>query len=302
MKTTLSISLSTIICLFGFSLHAGQQVYVETNSIVVNNIREVIINNSCLDVQITGSDTNILQLVSENLSENIEVKSQRDKQTFKISVERPFGFWNECKGKLIIQVPKECAIRCSGVSGTIDISNVNSPSIFVESVSGTCKLLNTHAIFDITTVSGSIHFIQAYGKKQIKTVSGDIKCIETDSLLEGKSISGSFTLENTRGNSILKTASGEIVMKNHTGTVNLKTISGRILGDAITLTGNSEFESTSGDISIDLTNNTDQIKFDTYSTAGRITVDDLTVSKSLAKGKGPFTISGKTISGTQIYK
>jgi DUF4097 and DUF4098 domain-containing protein YvlB len=193
--------------------------------------------------------------------------------------------------------------RYQSTSGSITVSTLKSPDeIFLKATTGDIIINNMDADLNAHLASGSIAISEATGEKTLQSTSGSINVSFSSGNIVGQSNSGKHTYKGISGNLKAQSTSGSIIVQESEGAMELRTTSGSIKGEQINILGDSAFTATSGSISMDYTNSTDDFTFNLITNSGNLTVDDTRRKKELHTGNGSITITGKTTSGKQTYR
>lgn len=192
------------------------------------------------------------------------------------------------------------------VSYDIYIPKSYSENLEMKTVSGDIKILEELELknVELATTSGDIDIPSNLKAKnvEIKAVSGDINLgkIETQELTL-ETTSGDIEIETAENNVKAKSVSGDIEIENINGKLNAKTTSGNIKAYNFNITGETEINSTSGDVNFNIPE-TSNCKIETKTTSGNVRLPN----GNSTIGTEPYnTVKVKTTSGNihiEFYK
>ena len=147
-----------------------------------------------------------------------------------------------------------------------------------------------------------VHLPQGVNAR-IHSVSGSIRA---DGLTADRfafsSTSGRIELRSIEGTVDASSVSGRITLDSVKGRFSAKTVSGAIRGVALEPTVSASFNSVSGSIDVSFNRSLDDLRFDLSSVSGSITADRVRAARGLRMGNGDVLVTGRTISGSQVYR
>lgn len=263
----------------------------------LEQIQDLKLNFTSADINLIVTDDTefkIIQYANRELSEK-ELFSI-NKTTSKIEVVEgdlgvkfSFNFFNFARVSYDIYIPKSY-----------------SENLEIKTVSGDVKILEGLELKNakLSSTSGDIEIPNVLKAKnvEIKSVSGDIDLgkIETQELTIGTT-SGDIDIETAENNVKTKSVSGDIEIENINGKLNAKTTSGSIKAYNFNITGETEINSTSGDINFNIPE-TSNCKIETKTTSGNVRLPN----GNSTIGTEPYnTLKVKTTSGNihiEFYK
>lgn len=185
----------------------------------------------------------------------------------------------------IVQVTGD--LKCRSSSGNVTVKDlkgngdINSSFGFqkIENMKGNLECKASSGDIVIRSVEGNIHTRSSFGKVHLEDVSGDISS---------------------------KTSSGGVQIARVRGTLSIGTSFGNIVGSEITLTRNSEFKTSSGNIDLALKNDMKDLRFDLQSSSGDLQVirgtNKSRSDNKLQVGEGPIIVKGISSFGNQNYR
>lgn len=340
MKELKRLSFLTI--LFAVSMIAcveAQDVLDQVNE-SYKNIKDVEIEGSFCSVNINGGSGSEVTLTGEITGSNkyeVKIRHNVSGGTLRVWIDRPNSLRN-VRGKLELNVPKNTNVDVDNSSGSIYVSNLGQVVVKLEASSGSIKAQNIDSNVNASASSGSISTVDISGDVRANTSSGGQKHARIGGSLKAKASSGSIKVDgvegeaevqtssgsqsintigsnlyaqassgsikisDVRGNVKANTSSGGLSLSNVTGALNLVSTSGSQRGSNIKLTGNSSFKSSSGSVSMDLTNDTEELSFALRASSGSLNAKGSSGRKNLVIERGPIRVTGTSSSGSQSYR
>lgn len=253
------------------------------------------------EVEIMGETRSDLQVsVYTEEPERVEILANRT--TLRVAVRSRPGqlFSRKPQGRLVITAPTSMSASIQTASGRIRVTGLtDSRSLEVGSASGGVELSEVTGRLEVKTASGRVRVERASGQMSLRTASGSITVRNASGEIESRSGSGAQSFEEFTGDIEAGSASGRISLNDVEGTLRAESSSGAVVGDGVLLTGDSEFESVSGRIRLDIANPMDELRFDARSVSGQVRIGSST-GKRLEIGDGPIEVVTKTTSGSQV--
>jgi hypothetical protein len=305
-------------------------------------IKSISVEGVFCDVSVEPNGSGTVHLEGEirctRDADDYAIKTSQSGSELKVWVEHPNNIRGNVKGFLMFQAPENVLLVVKNVSGNVKVNKIVSDGMVLESVSGDIKISGAGKDTRLQTVSGNIDASVLNGALKAKSVSGDlrianikgelschstsgnvaIKMVEgetgvsttsgdlvVENLMNGatlKSTSGSVRVNVLKGDLSAKTVSGDVTLNDITGQLNLSTISGQQRGTKIMLTGDSRFNSVSGDIEMDLDNQIDVLSFELHSGSGNLVAGSSRADDKLIIDHGGFIIRGSSTSGNQTFR
>ena len=226
-------------------------------------------------------------------------------------------------------------------SGSVKAQNINSPKVYVKASSGSVSAENINGSdVDFKTSSGSLKAENINGKRvDFKTSSGGLRvenvngqtvtALSSSGGQRWTNVGGEFTtrassggirIQGIKGNANVRTSSGTIRIANITGdlkakansggirlnnvkgALSLEATSGSIAGEDILLTGNSNFQSSSGGIKMGLKNDLKKLDFDLKAGSGSLRIgSERSGKRFVLKNGNSIVVKGISRSGSQKY-
>ncbi len=230
-----------------------------------------------------------------------EIKSRLDGDRVEIWVDsRSNRGWGSriSYSKLELTVPADTELRIKNTSGDIYMRGVSGRSMKVSSTSGDIELSDMAGPLEVSCTSGDIEIDDIVGELEAGTTSGDIEVSGLQGDSEVGSTSGDIEIVNFQGDLWAHATSGEIDLRRGRGALKLKTTSGNIDGYGLEITGDIELRASSGDISLELTNDLRDLNFDLESSSGDLRVGSRRADDEMyIKNGDGFWVRGETSSG-----
>ncbi|OHD08495.1 MAG: hypothetical protein A2086_14765 [Spirochaetes bacterium GWD1_27_9] len=268
------------------------------------NIENIEIKGAVFDIEIDGESRSNVFGTIETSDESHKLYHTQKGKTMEIWYKRPLWklpFFR--KHSLVLKVPYSTNIKIDNSSGKVNIKSIKTKKVEIKASSGNVLINNIEALVDVKTSSGSITAskLLSQNKVSFKTSSGSIKIEDIKADIKIDTTSGKQIYKNITGNINANASSGDIYIEFEKGVLELKTTSGKISGKDITITGNSFFKTTSGNISMAFKNSIENFTFNLRTNSGRLEVGDQRTKNELITGNGKIKIKGESSSGSQNY-
>ena len=270
-----------------------------------SGINKLDIIGHFFDIEVTGrGQENITLNIYASTEKGYKIDYKKNGNLLKIKVNvgfslftNPFAYY-----KMVLSVPLKTSIRIDNSAGNVQIENIKTKNCFVETSSGSIDLTGIDSRLDVKSTSGNSEIKQCQGDKKISSSSGKISVIESPGKIISSSSSGSQYFQNIDSNIAAEATSGTIRIKSFSGQLDLETSSGSQIGENVSLTDNSVFRSSSGNINIKFSDEMDNYSFDLKSSSGRLIAGSIKAERKLVSEKGKIMIKGNSSSGSQTYK
>lgn len=324
MRTTIAIIFVVLIFVVANVLNREERKETYTDwTETMDAANAIQVRGSFFTVSVQAEERSDMHLSVEYKSmsdaEKVKVLHEKRGETLYVWVEKQ-GIFSSVSGAITLVVPLKTNINIENGSGDIRVSgsqcnevtlisgsgsikgeNISAP-LQVVSGSGSITLNEITGSVDATAASGSVRTGNIKGPLKCKTASGGQSMSVVEGDMECTAASGSVKGENLNGNIAIRTGSGSIRLNNTKGIVDLFSVSGSQKGEAITLTGNSSFNSSSGSIIISLTNSQKDFNFSLSSSSGRLTAFNSVGNDRLIAGDGPINIVASSSSGSITFR
>ena len=298
------------------------QVVLASKKFDAEGIESVELKGSFADVWVSDQPGNTVSFDGkiegpQRYKNDFEIKSDLNGSTLKIWVERPRSVYGNTRGKMELKLPKGTKLKVDNSSGDINVRGLESSDILLDCSSGdidarnltgnvrldtssgdiTASGINGNVVADAS--SGDITLSDINGNLECDTSSGSIKVKDVkDTFFTAESSSGDIKVANVTGKISVESSSGGIGFEDVNAKINAKSTSGNIRGANVKLTGDSNFEASSGDVSIDLTNDVDQMSFELKSSSGDLKVGNSRRAEDrLLLKRGGYLVTGRSTSG-----
>ena len=272
----------------------------------IENVKSLEIEGGFCNVDLNGYTGESLKMEG-NIKGNgdpdkYEIIYQEDNGRIKVWVEHPVNFWGNIEGKLIFDVPREVLVHANCSSGNIEAGELDAREINLEASSGNISAKEMSGILSIRCSSGNITLSGQQGTTTARTSSGNLKIENVNGNLKTHASSGNMQIFNIAGDVQADCSSGNIRLRDIEGALDIESSSGNIRGEGILLKANSRFKASSGNITIGLLNDEDDLSFDLDAGSGSLFAIGSRADDRLILKKGPIQVSGVTTSGNQDYK
>jgi DUF4097 and DUF4098 domain-containing protein YvlB len=307
-----------------------------------NDITELSVNGIFCDVNIDVASQDKVdfegQLSPLDIPEGYKILYKQNGTQLKVWVEMPNRNNSGVSGVLTFKIPRNTNVNVENISGEVTAKGLAGTSLVLKSVSGDVDLQNIQSNLKSETVSGNLLINDVSGNLQASSVSGrlevtkvggwlnagsvsgDVKIRHVSGEAKVNSVSGSIDVANassnvsascTSGNIVIASVKGSVSCNNISGGIELsaingsikaKSLSGGINGEAIQLTGDSWFNSMSGNVNVEVLNADSALSFDLKSFSGRMEAKGISAKEKLKIDKGAIWVHGESFSGNQVYK
>lgn len=133
--------------------------------------------------------------------------SVRVETKFDDILRRMFNHQKPCQVDYAIRVPRECAVKASGVVSDVSVRAL-AGDFAIDTVSGDINLADLKGRLDLDSVSGNIRGKRLAGAVRAKTVSGDVRLVASSvPSIESSTMSGDVWLETPLGDGPYRFAS-----------------------------------------------------------------------------------------------
>ena len=300
------ILVCSIFLVFSFCHMPAQEQLAEAN-FNLDNVNYLEIEGGFCNVVLSGHLGSSLKMDAEITGngdpDKYEIIYRQDNDRIKVWVEHPSRMWGNMnlRGVLEFKVPAGVEILVDNSSGNLNADNLQARKIHLETSSGNINVEKTEAELTVKCSSGNIGLESHNGDVNLKATSGNLKIREVNGDLIANATSGNIQIYDVSGNTSADCSSGNIKMGDIVGELNAGTSSGNIRGESIKLTGDSRFKASSGNITIDLMNDEDELSFDLDAGSGNLRAGGSKADDRLILTKGPIKITGISSSGNQTY-
>jgi hypothetical protein len=285
----------------------GAAPFEETQSFA--GIEEIIVDGSYFEVEVIGHsqssvDTEIT-IPDRIRRRGVTVTRETTGSTLEIRVEGRrwgSGFFVIEQPRIKIGAPYDTMLQLKTSSGSIEVEEISTQAIDLKASSGRINATECDGDLSAESSSGRIVIESCSGPKTISSSSGRIEVKDSDGDIEAESSSGRQTYDEIAGSISTSSSSGKILVGATKGALDIRNNSGGIRGTNVTITADSSFQTSSGSINIDFTNDLDDFAMKLESSSGRIKAGRTSAKGTVVTGNGDIRIHGKSSSGRQTYE
>jgi len=314
-----------LLILFLFSLNSFSQTVFADEKANYDGVKKIVVEGKFCDLTLIGENREdvkfegVIKGVSRKGSA-YRINHRLEGNTLRVWVESPKNTWGNIDASLKFLVPVKVQIDVKNSSGDVYCENISSAYTKIRASSGDVNVKILRSNLDVVTSSGEISLYEIKGDVTVQSSSGDqeynkvignVKCTATSGDLELENVAGAISSRTSSGNQEFDKVEGQIKSVSSSGNVkikNSKTIlsltssSGNLWGQGLVLLGESYFKATSGDVSMMLLNDFEQLSFDLTASSGSLRAGGRSGDDNLYIKRGEIWIHGKTSSGNQIFK
>ncbi|NOU59750.1 DUF4097 family beta strand repeat-containing protein [Marinifilum caeruleilacunae] len=321
-KRFIQIVLSSLFVICSMSSYS-QTIFAEVHK-EFSGINKLEVKGSFCDVEIIGSDRSNVKFDgvikgSSFKSKNFEIKYDVDGDVLSVWIDSPFSFSGRIESKLQFKVPSDLQVKVKNSSGDLYCEKLVAKYTSLSASSGDVSAQNMKGDLRINTSSGEISVKNLTGNLELVSTSGDQEIKEIVGNVTTQASSGDLELSYIKGDVASRTTSGDVEIDNLVGRLknvsssgsteidnskvylHLTTSSGDIQGNNIVLLGESYFNTTSGNVDMELRNDPEQLSFDLVASSGNLRAFNKRGDKRLYIKNGEIWIHGKSSSGDQTY-
>lgn len=299
--------------LLGFYLCVhGLQVYSQNVLAKVEleaaNVKKVSVQGAFVDIYVAKGERIYLHGIIEGSGEEgdyrIHTSIENEALVVEIETMKNDLHWKSrriTKARIDITILEGVELDIDNSSGDVRVENLQSSKSNIKASSGDIVLRKIVSNLQVETSSGDIALQGLVGDSQIESTSGDQHLMEIQGTVKTQASSGDIRIDTFEGELAVKSTSGDVEIVDGVGTVNVRSTSGEIEGRNIELTGDANFNATSGDIEVDFENELDNLSFDLSASSGELEVGGKSANKRLILERGGYVVKGVTSSGSQEY-
>lgn len=285
------------------------QTILESKKFEAESIDKVELRGSFVNIWINSRSGSTVSFDGEiegpqRYKGDFEIKSELDGSTLKIWLERPKNVYGNIRGKWNIGLPAGTQLTVKNSSGNVKASGLSGDELSISCSSGNIEADNLTGNITLKASSGNITAFGFEGNVNLKASSGNISISDVIGNVDCKTSSGNITIKDLRKTFLTAMASsGEIVLNEVEGKLSVKCSSGNIKGENIRLDGDSNFNTTSGNINIYTKNGTEDLSFDLSSNSGDLRVgNNRKAEDRLVIKRGNILVTARATSGNiRIY-
>jgi hypothetical protein len=264
----------------------AQKVLVDANK-NYSNIKAIEVSGGWLDVTFSGgSDSNVnVEAFLESSNENQDIIFVTVGDVLKISYEQSSNnsSWgnNRNKGYIKITGPMNIDLDMKNSSGTLTVDKVVGDETNLRVSSGKITATNISGDLTIKASSGSLYIDKVSGDIEAGVTSGNADINNVGGNVDYKSTSGSLTADRIKGELSVALTSGNAKLSNIGSLGSMKFTSGNIRATNAGLSGNTNFNGTSGNFKIQTSSNLKDFNFSLKASSGNLRVGGINTGKNL---------------------
>ncbi|WP_461644137.1 DUF4097 family beta strand repeat-containing protein [Labilibaculum euxinus] len=314
-----------LLVLFLFSLNSFSQTVFADEKANYDGVKKIVVEGRFCDVTLLGENredvkfVGIIKGVSRNGS-SYKINHRLEGSILRVWMESPRTSWGNIDASLQFLVPTQMEIDVKNSSGDVYCENISSDYTKIHASSGDVNVKNIISDLEVITSSGEISLYEikgdlnsqsSSGNHEYNKVAGNVKCKATSGDIEMVNVIGNISSRTSSGNQEFDKVEGQIKSISSSGNVgilnsktilNLTSSSGNLRGQGLVLLGESYFKATSGDVSMNLLNDFEQLSFDLSASSGSLRAGNRKGDDNLYLKSGEIWVHGKTSSGNQTFK
>ncbi|WP_439489646.1 DUF4097 family beta strand repeat-containing protein [Algoriphagus sp.] len=264
----------------------AQKVLVDANK-NYSNIKAVEVSGGWLDVSYaggSGQDVNVEAYLESN-DENQDIIFVTVGDVLKISYEHSSknSSWGNTRNKGYIKItgPMNMDLDMKNSSGKISVDKVVGDKTNLRVSSGKVTATNISGDLTIKASSGSLYIDKVSGDVVAGVTSGNADINNVGGNVDYKSTSGSLSGDRIKGQLSVALTSGNAKLSNIGSLGEMKFTSGNIRATNAGLSGNTNFNGTSGNFKIQTPSNLKGFNFSLRASSGNLKVGGINTGKNL---------------------
>ncbi|MEB2781282.1 DUF4097 family beta strand repeat-containing protein [Algoriphagus sp. C2-6-M1] len=286
MKKIIKLSSLAVAMMLITVVSFAQKVLVDANK-NYSNIKAIEVSGGWLDVSFTGgtnSDVHVEAYLESN-EENQDIIFVTVGDVLKISYEQSSrtSSWgnNRNKGFIKITGPMNIDLDMKNSSGTLTVDKVVGDQTNLRVSSGKITATNISGDLAIKASSGALFIDKVSGNIDAGITSGNADINNVGGNLNYQSTSGSLTADRVKGQLSVALTSGNAKLSNIGSLGSMKFTSGNIRATNAGLSGNTNFNGTSGNFKIQTPSNLKNYNFSLKASSGNLRVGGINTGKNL---------------------
>lgn len=278
----------------------GQRLLAET-SFDLENVSIIKIQGRFCNVNIQKGNTNRIEakITGSGDADDYQFESDLNGDRLYFEVISPNNSWNSIREAYItVTVNSISELEVSNSSGNVTMKGIDGTTFDIQSTSGNVEIENLTAdrLYAKST-SGNVYIKEVNSSLRAGSTSGNLDISEIKGDVSAKSTSGNIKIRYFEGPTEAESTSGNIMIANGKGVEYLKTTSGDIDGYDLMLDREVTLRSTSGDITLSVMNDFEELSFDLNSNSGDLRAGRYDSEDDLYIKNGNIWIKGTTTSG-----
>ena len=264
----------------------AQKVLVDANK-NYSNIKAIEVNGGWLDVTYSGgtdADVNV-EAFLESSNENQDIVFVTIGDVLKIAYEQSSNTssWgnNRNKGYIKITGPMNIDLNMRNSSGTLTVDKVIGDETILRVSSGKISATNISGDLAIKASSGSLYIDKVSGDVEAGVTSGNADINNVGGNVKYQSTSGSLAADRVKGELSVALTSGNAKLSNIGSLGSMKFTSGNIRATNAGLSGNTNFNGTSGNFKIQTPSDLKNYNFSLKASSGNLRVGGINTGKNL---------------------
>ena len=264
----------------------AQKVLVDANK-NYSNIKAIEVNGGWLDVTYSGgtdADVNV-EAFLESSNENQDIVFVTIGDVLKIAYEQSSNTssWgnNRNKGYIKITGPMNIDLNMRNSSGTLTVDKVIGDETILRGSSGKISATNISGDLAIKASSGSLYIDKVSGDVEAGVTSGNADINNVGGNVKYQSTSGSLAADRVKGELSVALTSGNAKLSNIGSLGSMKFTSGNIRATNAGLSGNTNFNGTSGNFKIQTPSDLKNYNFSLKASSGNLRVGGINTGKNL---------------------
>jgi len=290
------------------SVVASAQDIIAQAELKAENVNEISVQGSFVDIYVTKGDEVYFKGIIKGNGDKGDYRFDTDivgsALIIKVVNNKNRYNWRNYRineSRIDITIPEGVELEIDNSSGDVNVANLRAAKSKIEASSGDITLRGIICNLEVETSSGDIDIVDLIGDSEVESTSGDQEYRNVKGSIEATSSSGDITFVDFDGDLDVKATSGDVELRTGKGALQVRTTSGEIEGENITLTGNADFDATSGNIEVDFTNDLNELSFDLTASSGDLEVGDREAEKRLKIQREGYLVRGVTSAGDQEY-
>lgn len=264
----------------------AQKVLVDTNK-SYQNITAVEVSGGWLDVSyMGGSDADVkVEAFLESTNEDQDIIFVTLGNVLKISYEQSSrnSSWGNTRNKGYIKItgPMNIDLDMKNSSGTLTVDKVVGDKTNLRVSSGKISATNISGDLAIKASSGSLYIDKVSGDVEAGVTSGNAEISNIGGNVDYQSTSGSLDADRVKGELSVGLTSGNAKLSNIGSLGSMKFTSGNIRATNAGLSGNTNFNGTSGNFKIQTSSNLKDFNFSLKASSGNLKVGGINTGRNL---------------------
>ena len=266
-------------------------------------IRQLEVEAGALGIVLSQRGGPSLDMFVDSVKSNVSVLHERRGDTLKVwvKVRRSLFSYGDDR-PLRFEVPSLESLRLTSSSGNIEMADVDADEVVAHASSGNVVMSGSRGDMDLASSSGSVEAGNCIGPLVANSSSGNLSIDSHSGDIRASTASGTHSFAGIRGDILATSSSGSIRVEGAEGSLSLETTSGNLIVNDAMVDGDCSFRTSSGSIRVDFANDLEDFTFRLTGSSGGLKAGSATGSGRLDVGRGRFTVTGRSSSGSQRYQ